>query len=73
MAEIGNPNSASDAAVGALCARTAVMGAYLNVRINTPDLKDREFAEDRIARGKEICDKAIEREKEVLAIVESKL
>jgi glutamate formiminotransferase/formiminotetrahydrofolate cyclodeaminase len=73
MAEIGNPNSASDAAVGALCARTAVMGAYLNVRINTPDLKDREFAEDRIARGKEICDKAVEQEKEVLAIVESKL
>jgi glutamate formiminotransferase/formiminotetrahydrofolate cyclodeaminase len=73
MAEIGNPNSVSDAGVGALCARTAVMGAYLNVRINTPDLKDREFAEDRIARGKDLQDKAIAMEQEILSIVESKL
>lgn len=73
MAEIGNPNSVSDAGVGALCARTAVMGAYLNVRINTPDLKDREFAEDRIKRGKELQDKVIALEQEILEIVESKL
>jgi formiminotetrahydrofolate cyclodeaminase len=49
------------------------MGAYLNVRINTSDLKDREFAEDRIARGKEIQDKAIVAEQEILSIVESKI
>ncbi len=73
MAEFGNPNSVSDAGVGALCARTAVMGAYLNVRINTPDLKDREFADDRIARGKEIQDRAISMEQEILSIVEPKL
>ena len=73
MAEIGNPNSVSDAGVGALCARTAVMGAYLNVLINTPDLKDREFAEDRISRGKEIQDNAVALEQEILAIVGSKL
>ncbi len=34
MAETGNPNSISDAGVGALCARSAVYGAYLNVKIN---------------------------------------
>jgi len=73
MAEIGNPNSVSDAGVGAICARTAVMGAYLNVRINTPDLKDRGFAEDRINRGKEIQDKAIVLEKEILEIVDTKI
>ncbi len=73
MAESGNPNSVSDAGVGALCARTAVMGAYLNVRINTPDLKDREFAEDRIAKGKELQDKTTALEQEILSIVESKL
>ena len=73
MAEFGNPNSVSDAGVGALCARTAVMGAYLNVRINTPDLKDRKFADDRIARGKELQDKTVALEQEILAIVESKL
>jgi glutamate formiminotransferase/formiminotetrahydrofolate cyclodeaminase len=49
------------------------MGAYLNVRINAPDLKDREFAEDRIKRGKELQDKAIALEQEILEIVESKL
>jgi formiminotetrahydrofolate cyclodeaminase len=43
------------------------------VRINTPDLKDREFADDRIARGKELQDKTIALEQEILAIVESKL
>ena len=73
MAEHGNPNSVSDAGVGALCARTAVMGAFLNVRINTPSLKDREFAEDRLAKGKEIQDKTIAMEQEILAIVDAKL
>ena len=73
MAEHGNPNSVSDAGVGALCARTAVMGAFLNVRINTPSLKDREFAEDVLAKGKEIQDKTIALEQEILAIVDAKL
>ena len=41
MAEEGNPNSVTDAGVGALCARTAVQGAYLNVRINASGLKDK--------------------------------
>ena len=73
MAEHGNPNSVSDAGVGALCARTAAMGAYLNVRINTPALKDRGFANDRLTKGKKIQDRVIALEQEILAIVDSKL
>ncbi|MBX3293688.1 MAG: glutamate formimidoyltransferase [Acidobacteria bacterium] len=73
MAEQGNPNSASDAGVGALCARSAVMGAYLNVKINAAGLKDREFADDLLTRGAEIERKSIEREAEILAIVNGKI
>ncbi|MFN4235589.1 MAG: glutamate formimidoyltransferase [Bacteroidia bacterium] len=73
MAEIGNPNSVSDAGVGALCARTAVMGAYMNVRINAAGLSDKEFANDIIAKGKEIQDKTQALEAEILSIVDSKL
>lgn len=73
MAEIGNPNSVSDAGVGALCARSAVMGAFLNVRINTPDLMDREYAENILAKGKALQDKAVALEQEILDIVEPKL
>ena len=45
MAEIGNPNSASDVAVGALCAQTAVSGAYLNIKINAAEIKDTSLIE----------------------------
>ncbi len=72
MAENGNPNSASDAGVGALCARSAVMGAYLNVKTNAAGLKDREFADDLVARGAEIERRANELEAEIMAIVNSK-
>ena len=51
MVEEGNPNSVSDAGVGALCARSAVMGAYLNVKINAAGLKDRDFADEMLAKG----------------------
>ena len=73
MAETGNPNSVTDAGVGALCARSAVMGAFLNVKINVADLKDRAVADDLIARGAEIERKAIEREAEILKIVHAKI
>jgi glutamate formiminotransferase/formiminotetrahydrofolate cyclodeaminase len=73
MAETGNPNSASDAGVGALCARSAVMGAYLNVRINASDLKDAAAVEDFIARGAAMQNQAVELEREILALIESKL
>jgi len=73
MAETGNPNSVTDAGVGALCARTAVMGAHLNVKINAAGLKDKEFVNEILARAKRHEDEAIEMEKEILGIVEGKI
>jgi glutamate formiminotransferase/formiminotetrahydrofolate cyclodeaminase len=73
MAEIGNPNSVSDAGVGALAARAGVMGAYLNVKINAAGLSDKDFASKIVAEGKSIEDKAIQLENEILAIVNSKI
>ncbi len=73
MAEIGNPNSVSDAGVGALCARTAVMGAYLNVKINSGDLEDKAYVKDVLSKGSEIQEKTIALEKEILEIVNSKI
>lgn len=73
MAEHGNPNSVSDAGVGALCARSAVMGAYLNVKINAAGLKDRSFADEMIARGAEIEKEAIRLESEIMSIVNDKI
>ncbi len=73
MAETGNPNSVSDAGVGALCVRSAVMGAYLNVKINASGLDDKEFVEKILAEGKEIEDKTIKEEKKILDIVNSKI
>ncbi len=73
MAEFGNPASVSDAGVGALAARSAVMGAFLNVKINSADVEDKAWMNDILAKGKEIEEKAISLEKEILEIVESKL
>jgi glutamate formiminotransferase/formiminotetrahydrofolate cyclodeaminase len=73
MAETGNPNSVSDAGVGALCARTAVMGAYMNVRINAAGCEDREFAASTLAKGREIENKAIAMETEILRVVNEKI
>jgi glutamate formiminotransferase / formiminotetrahydrofolate cyclodeaminase len=73
MAEEGNPNSVSDAGVGALCARSAVMGAYLNVKINAAGLTDKKFTADIIEKGKTIEDKAKESETKILSIVNSKI
>ena len=73
MAENGNPNSVSDAGVGALCARSAVMGAYLNVKINAKGLSDKKFADDIIAKGKAIEEKTKVLETEILIVVNGKL
>ena len=73
MAEIGNPNSVSDAGVGALCARSAVMGAFMNVRINAAGYDDKKFVGEIIVKGKEIEDKTIALEKEILDIVNKKI
>ncbi len=73
MAERGNPNSVTDAGVGALAARAAVRGAFLNVRINAAGLKDRARAEALIQRGAAIEADAAIQEGEILAIVNSKI
>ena len=73
MAEFGNPNSVTDAGVGALAARAAVRGAFLNVKINAAGLKDRAKAEALIARGAEIAAAAAAEEETVLTVVESKI
>lgn len=73
MAETGLQTSVSDAGVGALAARSAVMGAYLNVKINAKDLEDKQFAEDIIKRGAEIEEKTMKVEQEILDIVNKKI
>lgn len=73
MAEEGNPNSVSDAGVGALAARAAVQGAFLNVKINAAGLKDRAKAEALVAEAAEIAAEADKREREILEIVNSKI
>ncbi len=73
MAEKGNPNSVSDAGVGALAARAAVLGAGLNVKINAASLKDRTTADALLAEARQLIQDAIQEEQAILAIVESKL
>ncbi|HMR86735.1 MAG TPA: glutamate formimidoyltransferase [Saprospiraceae bacterium] len=70
MAENGNPNSVSDAGVGALCARTAVEGAALNVRINCSGFDDKEFVTSALAQAEEMLKKAKEMEREIISVVE---
>ncbi len=70
MAESGNPNSVTDAAVGALCVRSAVMGAYLNVKINAAGLKDRAFVDGTLAEGERMVAEAQRLETDILATAE---
>jgi len=73
MAEIGNPNSVSDAGVGAVAARSAVLGAHLNVKINCTSIKDHEWKQKTLERASDIEAQAIALEAEILSIVEPKL
>ena len=73
MAETGNPNSVSDAGVGALAARAAVLGAGMNVKINAGSLKDRAVADQLIAEANDLIARANAEEAEITRIVESKL
>jgi glutamate formiminotransferase/formiminotetrahydrofolate cyclodeaminase len=73
MTEIGNPNSVSDVGVGALCARSAVIGAFMNVRINAASYDDKVYANDLIRQGKEIEEKAIQLETEIIKLVNEKI
>jgi glutamate formiminotransferase/formiminotetrahydrofolate cyclodeaminase len=69
----GLQNSLSDAGVGILCAKTAVTGAYFNVRINAKDIKDRTFAENIIKKAKDIYSKTVILEKEIMDYIDSKM
>jgi glutamate formiminotransferase/formiminotetrahydrofolate cyclodeaminase len=73
MAEIGNPNSVSDAGVGALCARAAVKGAYLNVIINAQDLKDNAEVKVLVENARLMNEAADRMEQEIWAIVNGKI
>ena len=73
MTETGNPNSVSDAGVGALCARSAVIGAYLNVRINTAGLKDKTFVEKILREAEEIVANTRKAEEDILTLVMQKI
>jgi hypothetical protein len=57
MAEFGNPNSLSDVAVGVLCIKTAVRGAWLNVLINAKDLSDKEWASEIVSKAQALLAK----------------
>lgn len=73
MAKNGLQNSISDAGVGMLCAKTAVTGAYFNVRINAKDIKDAQFATKILAEAKSIFEKATALENEMMEIMNSKI
>ena len=73
MTELGNPNSISDAGVAALCIRTAVMGAYLNVKINCKDLNDKIFVSTILKKGKMIVNSTNKIEGEIMELVEKQL
>ena len=73
MAEIGNPNSVSDAGVGALCARSAVLGGYLNVKINCKDLTDKKLIKKFLNEAENLKKSAIKLEEEILKITLKKI
>ena len=73
MIKDGLQSSLSDAGVGILCARTAVIGAYFNVRINAKDIKDRDFAERILKKAKNIYEQTLAIEHEVINHIDSKM
>jgi glutamate formiminotransferase/formiminotetrahydrofolate cyclodeaminase len=73
MVETGNPNSVTDAGVGALALRSCIKGACLNVKINASGLSDKSFASDIVSKAGVIESKAVEEEISILKIVELKI
>ena len=73
IAEHGNPNSITDAGVGALCARTSVIGAFMNVKINASGYNDKNFVKQIIEKGNAIEQEAIQLEQEIVQYVNSKI
>jgi glutamate formiminotransferase/formiminotetrahydrofolate cyclodeaminase len=73
MVEIGNPNSVTDAGVGAMCARTAVLGAVMNVRINASGIKDKSFSDALLAKADNLEKNAETKEAVIRAMVAEKM
>jgi glutamate formiminotransferase/formiminotetrahydrofolate cyclodeaminase len=73
MVDTGNPNSVSDAGVGALCVRSAVMGAYLNVKINAASLKDKGFVNDILQKAEDLLTETKKAEEMILSKIMDKL
>ena len=73
MAENGNPNSVSDAGVGALCALTAVEGAYLNVKINAAGIRDTEFTASLLKKAEQVMNQTRECRNAIMEVVEQKI
>lgn len=73
MLKEGMESSLSDAGVGVLCARSAVLGGYFNVRINAKDIKDQQFVDRILTEAKEIYQKTIDKEKQVIEFIDSKI
>ena len=73
MAEKGNPNSVTDAGVAALCARTAVLGAFMNVKVNAGGYDDKTYVQEILNEGEALQQMAIDRETEIVEIVNGKI
>ena len=73
MATKGLSSSISDVGVGVACARTAVLGAYLNVKINCKDLDDKKYTEKILTDSKKVKDQAFKKEAQILKIVKTKI
>lgn len=73
MVETGNPNSITDAGVGAIAIRACIRGAFLNVQINAAGLEDKAFASDLITRGAKIEEMSLELETRIIELVKSRL
>lgn len=73
MVDKGNPNSMSDAGVGALAIRSCIRGAFLNVKINASGLTDKDFVKNVAVRGEEIESKAIKEEEAILARINAQI
>lgn len=73
MVEIGNENSVTDAGVGALCARTAVLGAFMNVKINCAGFEDEKYVKNMMDKAQEIENKTMSLESEIIKLTNEKI
>lgn len=73
MIENGNAASITDAGVGALCLKTAIQGAFMNVKVNLKDLNNRTFAIDLRKNAQTIFDNTMDQLTDLVSIVEQKV